>query len=132
MQQPLDSPFFDKLANRFVYLAHDDGFYCKLYCQNVLDFIDVLCYKMREALDLPLQSGRKVESDSVLWRLIERGLFLDLKEVQPLNDGIALPVYLVGRIDNIDTIYHSSDALKKEGRNRMNLRYANGTWYVDV
>ena len=30
MHKPLRSPFFEVLQNNFVYLAHDDGWYCKL------------------------------------------------------------------------------------------------------
>lgn len=37
MFRPLKFTFFEKLNNRFIYLAHDDGFYCKLFMRNGID-----------------------------------------------------------------------------------------------
>ena len=44
--RPLKSPFFPALQNRFAYLAHDDGFFCKLYCRDEQDFAHVLAVKI--------------------------------------------------------------------------------------
>jgi hypothetical protein len=32
----LITPFFNRINNNFVYLAHDDGWFCKLYCNDIL------------------------------------------------------------------------------------------------
>lgn len=34
MFTPLKSPYFESLHNRFAYLAHDDGFFGKIYCRK--------------------------------------------------------------------------------------------------
>ena len=42
MFEPLKSPFFEVLNNRFAYLAHDDWHFCVLYSRDIDDFLDVL------------------------------------------------------------------------------------------
>jgi hypothetical protein len=44
--RPLRSPFFDRINNRFVYLAHDDGWLCKLYCRDMSVFKEVMSNKI--------------------------------------------------------------------------------------
>ena len=50
MKYPLNSPFFDALGNRFVYLSHDNDFYCKLYCKTENDILNMLSYKIQNKL----------------------------------------------------------------------------------
>jgi len=52
--RPLKSAFFDVLKNNFVYLSHDDGWYCKLFCKDVQVsvsiFINTIQKKIRDFL----------------------------------------------------------------------------------
>lgn len=59
MRKPIKSPFFEELKNRFAYLAHDDGWYCKLYCQNVCEFTHVLYGKIVDSLNIPVMCYSK-------------------------------------------------------------------------
>lgn len=43
---PLKSPFFHKLNNKFFYLDHDDGWVCKLFCKNMLVFGYIIANKI--------------------------------------------------------------------------------------
>ena len=50
-KQHLKLPFYNKLGNRFVYLAHDDGWFNKMYYRSFKDFFhflsDVTCRQIR-------------------------------------------------------------------------------------
>ena len=41
-KQHLKLPFYNKLGNRFVYLAHDDGWFNKIYYRSFKDFFHLL------------------------------------------------------------------------------------------
>ncbi len=48
MFEPLKSPFFDKIQNKYAYLAHDDGWFCRLYCRDYADFGEIIANKITD------------------------------------------------------------------------------------
>lgn len=130
VHRPVNSPFFDVLSNRFVYIAHDDGFYCKLICKDVLDFVDVIANKIQKVAPICISTG--IELNEFFLSSVEQGMFFDLDEIQVKSSGFQFPVYLIGRIDNMDTFYHSYDELAKSAQAKYLLSYGNCTWRYDV
>ena len=49
-KQHLKLPFYNKLGNRFVYLAHDDGFFNKTYYRSFKDFFHFLSEAISDKL----------------------------------------------------------------------------------
>jgi len=107
--EPLDTPFFEALHNNFIYLSHDDGWYCKLYCKNISDFATVLCNKI--AAIIPTETGGLV-SDSVKEKILQlatNGILIDLDEI--LQDGM-ITLYSIGEHSDIDGMLNNWQQMK--------------------
>jgi hypothetical protein len=63
-KQPLGNPFFEKLNNKFVYLAHDDGWFNKIYYKDINQSVDVL----RHLVSNRLKSYRRNVPPVRAWR----------------------------------------------------------------
>lgn len=128
--KPLRSPFFEPLHNNFAYLAHDDGWYCKLYCQNPLDFITVLCKKII-ANEL---SGNICEpSDSVkenILNLATHGLLIDLDESFYKPEDFEIKLYIIESHSDIDIILNNYQKLKEAATKTYSLHYNKVEWNI--
>ena len=81
--RPLKSPFFPALQNRFAYLAHDDGFFCKLYCRDEQDFAHVLAVKIMSYINSVKKCNLHHFDPSVQQSLMDiaaDGMLIDLSE----------------------------------------------------
>jgi len=115
MYIPLQSPFFEALQNRFAYLAHDDGFYCKLYCHNLLDFVTVLCNKIKMNIRSLLNDNVCEAPNNVKEKVLQlamEGLFIDLDELSHEDGMIAIKLYTVGTHSDMDIISNSCQQIK--------------------
>lgn len=114
MYQPFCSPFFDKLNNHYAYLAHDDGFFGKLYCKHIFDFLLLLSNKIENYIFR--RNGEKIrcEMQNQVFSFLEEGLLFDLEEMDLHDEIIHLPISIIGRYDDMDDIYNHLDELKKE------------------
>lgn len=122
MIQPLSSPFFSTLQNRFIYLAHDDGWYCKLYCKEILDFIPVLLGKIISRFKMPVA----VYPDDISKRLLKLatdGLLIDLEEVNCIKGStLEVKLYTVGDYSDMDYVLNNFEQLKA-GALHINYMY---------
>jgi hypothetical protein len=127
MFKPLASPFFKTMQNRFAYLAHDDGWYCKLYCTRLDDFADVLCAKIKEGLETLYKEELCQFSQKVgeqLLELAENGLLIDLDETYRKKSGVEVKLYIVGECLNMDEILNDIKRLKDDAFEVYNLSCA--------
>ena len=130
MHSPLKSPFLEVLKNKFVYLAHDDGWYCKLYCQNINDFITVLLRKI--ASNFPVKNICEI-SDCVTERILIQardGLLIDLDEVVSDNGSATLMLYSIGEFVDMDAIFNDVGRIKCNAARVTRLCYYKEIWLL--
>lgn len=126
MFRPLESPFFDVLKNRFAYLAHDNGFFSKVYCRYPEEFYNVLAVKISVVLSKLI--GFCIEPPSCeilseLFELAEQGLYTDLKEFAHKKQDVILNMYTIGKTTDMDVIYNYTEKLKAEAMGAYKLVY---------
>ena len=96
MFEPLNSPFFDVLGNRFVYLSHDDGYYCKLFCRDILDPIKVILCKiqsrMQDSIDISSDFSDGICGE--LQKIASNGILVDLDEITFVQNTASIPLVL--------------------------------------
>ena len=120
--KPLKSPFFEPLQNRFAYLAHDDGWYCKLYCRDLYEFIAVLSKKIANDTAIPLP----ITLQNRLFQIAESGLLIDLEE----KDGSSSKIYTVGSYSDMDEVLNNWEKIKANSATVNMLSYSNGEWTI--
>lgn len=131
MHYPLDATFFKSLENNFVYLSHDDGFYCKLYSKNREYFSNILANKIRKCTED--KSGFMVKNistrvQSLLLDMAESGILIDTNELNCYNNEAVLNVYLVGKYFDMDEIFNNYGKLKSGSIKIIQLIYVKDKW----
>ena len=123
MFKPLKSPFFEPLQNRFSYLAHDDGWYCKLYCRNLNDFIPVLLGKIMARAQMSAGTHSELINNNLL-QLATTGLLIDLEEaICVKGKSIEVKLYTVGDYSNMDRILNNFEKIKANASHVNFLRF---------
>lgn len=106
---PIKSPFFEKINNRYTYIAHDDGWFCRLYCKYFEDFQEVIANKINnnskltkknENVSFPEEIKRK------LFSFATNGLLIDFGNQVIDNNTIEIPIYTIGKFTNMDNMYN--------------------------
>lgn len=126
MFKPLHSPFFKQLQNRFAYLAHDDGWYCKLYCRELDEFMNVLSGKITKNINVSLPANIK----NRLKQISTGGLLIDLEETNGSKKDVSLKVYTVGAYSNIDEILNNWQQIKTNAKSTDILSCSNNIWSI--
>ena len=134
MYKPLKSPFFKVLSNQFAYLAHDDGYICILYLQNMESFLGVLNSKIISAIKHITK--REVKSFDIsilkdLMELAEEGLLIDLNEIKK-KGNISVNAYVVGEYSDMNKVFLEKNKLKENAQTKKKLIYTNGKWNEEV
>jgi|GEM_PF-596828 len=155
MKYPLNSPFFDALGNRFVYLSHDNDFYCKLYCKTENDILNMLSYKIQNKLtklicgltskpsDLSFRFtikntiSKKLGIDVVesilpkkLLNLSESGLLIDFNDIELSNNTVILNLYIIGKTTDMDNIINNKNDYKVNAIDTLKLIYKDDNWII--
>lgn len=109
MFEPVKSPFFDKIQNRYAYLAHDDGWFCRLYCREYLDFQEIISNKIIGTVST--SKRRKIypfseEVKKELLHLSKDGLLIDFNNFLKLERSIEIPIYCIGKFLDMDEMYN--------------------------
>jgi hypothetical protein len=123
-KQHLKLPFYNKLGNRFVYLAHDDGWYNKIYYRSFKDFFHLLSLATAEKLGtLKLEKSllgiRKKRSyppvnKEILLSLtpfIKEGICISLKDADHQRSRIEIPIWVIGDFANMDDMYEEYEQI---------------------
>lgn len=133
MFKPLHSPFFDQLQNRFAYLSHDDGFFCKIYYRDIEDIFCVLSGKIKSGLsekpendmpDLPPELLREI------FRMSEEGVLIDFSEAERAEGSISVKLYTVGKISDMDIVLNTCAHLKETACKQSKLIFENSTYVL--
>lgn len=106
---PVKSPFFEKLQNKYAYLAHDDGWFCRLYCRNFNDFGEIIANKIISMAST--SKRRKIyticdELKLQLLSLADNGLLIDFSNILWCERSIEIPIYTIGKFINMDAMYN--------------------------
>lgn len=134
MFRPVKSPFFDKIQNRYAYLAHDDGWFCRLYCRYYPDFEDVIANKV---IDMVSTSKRRKiypfpkELKGELMNLAKDGLLIDFSNTLKSSKSIEIPIYCIGKFLNMDDMYNDLKRHIKRSKYSARLFHENKKWFID-
>jgi len=121
MYKPLKSPFFDALQNNYVYLSHDDGWYCKLYCKEQQALTSLLLNKLLKSINelcrntvisLPGDLSEKVAKLSTRGMLLQLEISSQRSKTIERNNGVTVKLYEVGEYENMDDLFSNLDNVR--------------------
>lgn len=135
LQHPVNSPFFDKLGNRFAYLAHDDGWRNLIYYRDLQEYRDVLnsliCHKLKKlhGKNVNLLSNQIMDE---LINLSKSGLAISFDRIieDRHEDTFEVSMYGLGRLDDMDAMYENYERYKAKASHTKRLEYINHEWFL--
>lgn len=135
MYKPLNSPFFNVLQNRFAYLSHDDGYYCKVYCKEREASVLVILNKIRENIIKKYHCNPPLLPDNIveeIYQLSTEGLTVDLDNISHKDGIITINFYVVGEYKNMDHFYDISKKANFKGSLEARLSCSDNEWSLDI
>ncbi len=131
--KPLQSPFIDRINNNFVYLAHDDGWFCKLYCKDMSVFKEIIANKIIDSVST--NKRRKIypmdeDVKNQIFELTNKGLLIDFSNIYRDNKCIGLNYYTIGHYEDMDEMYNNFKRNKQRANIKGNIKHRNKTWKV--
>ncbi|AGF55959.1 hypothetical protein B0P06_005785 [Clostridium saccharoperbutylacetonicum] len=131
--KPLNSPFFSGINNDFVYLSHDDGWFCKLYCKDMCVFKDIIANKIIESFSTnkrrkiyPMPEDIKEE----ILELTKKGLLIDFSNIYRDNKCISLNYYTIGHYEDMDEMYNNLERNKYRADVKGIIEHKNKSWKI--
>jgi hypothetical protein len=131
--KPLKTPFFNRINNNFAYLAHDDGWYCKLYCKDMLSFKDIIANKIIDSFSTnkrrkiyPINEDIKDE----LFELTKKGLLIDFSNIYRDSQCISLNYYTIGHYEDMDEMYNNLERNKSKADIKGTIQHKNKKWKI--
>ena len=131
MFQPLHSPFFEPLQNRFAYLAHDDGWFCRLYCRSLCDFMTVLCKKIISPKPVQNIAEPTEQIKESMLELATDGLLIDLGELSCKSHSAEVKLYTVGEYSDMDEILNYFQNIKDSASRTYTLSCNKNGWHIE-
>lgn len=133
--KPLKTPFINKINNNFFYYAHDDGWFCKLYCKDMIVLKDIIANKIIECFST--NKRRKIysmpeEVKSVLLDLTKRGLLIDFSNIFKGDKFISLNIYTIGHYLDMDDMYNNLERNKSRAFIKGTIEHKNKTWQINT
>jgi len=113
LHEPIKSPFNETLNNNYVYLSHDNGWYCKLFCKERMGPVTILVNK----INLEIQRLKKnnchllhISSDSIdeIEKFLEIGLLVEISMHSNKELPIEVKLYEVGEYNNMDKLLNDT------------------------
>ncbi len=108
-------PFFRKLNNQYVYLAHDDGWFNKIYYRSLDHYFYMLgklipfkmdslkiertwlgIKKRNEYPDMPVETLMRLS------HLMTEGMAISFKHIQQTRNRLEIPIWVLGDFFNMD------------------------------
>ena len=131
--EPLKSPFFNRINNNFVYLAHDDGWFCKLYCKDMLVFKDIIANKIIDSFST--NKRRKIypmeeEIKNEIFQLINKGLLIDFSNIYKYERSISVDYYVIGNYTDMDDMYNNLERNKHKVKIKGTIEHKNKKWKI--
>lgn len=144
LQKHLQLPFYNKLANEFVYLAQGDGWFNKTYYRN----LDVFYYVLGKLIQSKLNKqnlGRRIfpfskrrtfpaVSQHVMFqmeKLFKFGVVIVIDEAVLTRTGVEIPLWFVGDFINIDKMYDElTYKMRKRSEGKLIFNRKNKEWKI--
>jgi hypothetical protein len=129
--EPLKSPFIDRINNNFVYLSHDDGWFCKLYCKDMSVFREIISNKIIESV---ITNKKReiypidVEVKDKLFELLQKGLLIDFSNIYRDDKVVFINIYVIGEYHNMDEMYNNVERNKSRASIRGRIELKNKAW----
>lgn len=133
MFKPINSPFFEKIQNRYAYLAHDDGWFCRLYCKEYSDFQEIICNKIIDTVSTSKRRKIYPFSDDVkkeLLNLANDGLLIDFNNFAKYEKSIEVPIYTIGKFLDMDEMYNNLQRNISRANYSAYLVHKNKKWDI--
>jgi len=115
MFKPLKSPFFEGLQNKFAYLSHDDGWYCKLYFKESDIPISILINKLQKNIRMTLHNDEYTLSEDLIAaikKLSVKGLLISSAFSMQHGNECMVQLYEVGEVENMDVLFNTFEQNK--------------------
>jgi len=123
----LKLPFYNKLENRFVYLAHEDGYFNKIYYRTFKDFFHVLSDSLsRKIGELRLEKSllgmkRKRSYPAInkeillsLTPYIKEGICISLQDTELQRGRLEIPIWVIGDFSTMDAMVEEYEKIADE------------------
>jgi hypothetical protein len=130
----LKLPFYNQLSNRFVYLAHDDGWWNKVYYRNMRDFYrmigETLAAKLsdkgleKNVLGLKMKRSIPNINMEVLLKMklmMKEGILISIKDAAKSRNNVEIPIWVIGDFSNMDDMYDEYIKVVKKGTHDAKL-----------
>lgn len=127
VKEHLKSPFYNYLGNRYVYLAHDDGWFNRIYYRDLNDFYrllgEVIPGKMGHIkVEKTLLGIKKKRTYPPITRdvllslkpLMKEGAIFSIKDINQNRARMEIPIWLIGDFANMDDMYEEYESIVKE------------------
>jgi len=135
MFKPLTNPFYSKLKNNFVYLSHDDSYFCKVIFKQIIDFSNIINKKILEMINKKF--SKKVKSidkytQSIILEMSSSGILFDFNDILFTEQKLFLNIFSIGKYDDIDFIKNNISEIKKTSFSLKSLVYdfKKEKWYL--
>jgi hypothetical protein len=131
--KPLKTPFIDRINNNFFYLAHDDGWFCKLYCRDISVIREVISNKIIESVTTTKKRRIYTLNNEVkdkLFELVQKGLLIDFSNIYRDDKAININFYVIGEYHNMDEMYNNLERNKSRASIRGRIEHKNKAWKV--
>jgi hypothetical protein len=132
--KPLHTPFFDSIGNNYVYLAHDDGWRCQLYCKDMTTFGDIIANKIMAFFSTNKRRKIYPIGDDIKNQLLEwskDGLLIDFSHATISGQHCSLSFDMIGKFDDMDDMYHDLNRRKEFASKQGWLEQKDKTWKLD-
>lgn len=110
IHEPLISPHFEVLQNRFVYLSHDNGWYSKLFFKELQIPRTILINKIKKTIQHVIRNDEySLPNDliEVVEDLSMKGLLITIDLSMQRRKIYTVKLYEVGKHQNPDALFNS-------------------------
>lgn len=129
--KPLVSPFNETLGNSFVYLAHDDGWFCRLFCKDISVMQEIVAEKVRGHFSDVLEKTLpplSLELKSGIFELVMEGLLMDFSSLKADDGNALIRLYCIGEFQDMDQVYNERRKHMTKAKVIKYLEFADGAW----
>ncbi|WP_353097470.1 hypothetical protein [Tissierella praeacuta] len=105
--KPLDEPFMNWLNNKYIYLAHDDDYWTKIYMENIKDYKSVMHGKILDALKGRKKHIEPLPDDIIdyIFKHSQYGILFDFENITFYNGKTGVKISKLGKNYNYDKIF---------------------------